>query len=160
MEEILINFLFSLKWLWIVVLFLIWNIVNRSIKIHAAKVDIKRQTMIKTTDYDEEKIIKHLDYIINEALDEYIIFHINPNNVFYINSKKEKEIVDYLVDKVPERISPIEMQMLSMVYNSSYISEFLGRHIYMMVTQYVLEFNVNNSKDTDEEKKPQKLAQE
>jgi hypothetical protein len=55
--------------------------------------------------------------------------------------------VEYLVDVIPERISPALMAKLSLVYNRSYIPKFLGEHIYMIVTNYVLDFNLNQDPD-------------
>lgn len=109
-----------------------------------SKASVAADTMIRDTKYNEDEIMKHLDYIINEALSEYVVFNINPQNVFYINSKLENEIVEHLTEEIPKRLSPTLLTQLSMIYNDDYIGTFLGRHIYLSVVDYVLSFNVDH----------------
>lgn len=143
----LADFLCSMRWLWIFVIILSYRLCSRCIKSLDAMINIKRESLIKDVEYDEEKIIKHVDFIINEALDRYVIINITPKTIYYINSKEEKKIVEYLTDTIPERISPALYSKLSLVYNTNYIPSFLGEHIYMIVTNYVLEFNLNQDPD-------------
>ena len=111
-----------------------------------AKNGVAVDTMIRDTKYDEEEIIKHLDYIINEALSEYVVFNINPQNVFYINSKMENEIIEHLTEEIPKRLSHTLLTQLSFIYDDDYIGTFVGRHIYMMVVDFVISFNVEHDK--------------
>ena len=111
-----------------------------------AKHGVVVDTMIRDTKYDEEEIIKHLDYIINEALSEYVVFNINPQNVFYINSKMENEIIEHLTEEIPKRLSHTLLTQLSFIYDDDYIGTFVGRHIYMMVVDFVISFNVEHDK--------------
>ena len=47
------------------------------------------RTAIKDLLYDENEIIKHLDYLITEGIEEYILLHINPNdNIHYTENIK------------------------------------------------------------------------
>ena len=140
--NILIDFAFSLRWLWIIVVILAYNlgkdIVSNIFKYNALKSDM----IIRDTKYDEETIIAHLDYIINEALDEYNILHITPKQIYYINSKLETEIIEYLIDEIPKRLSKTLITHLNFIYNESYVGAFIGMRIYMTVLNWVLEFNV------------------
>ena len=111
-----------------------------------AKNGVAVDTMIRDTKYDEEEIIRHLDYIINEALSEYVVFNINPQNVFYINSKMENEIIEHLTEEIPKRLSHTLLTQLSFIYDDDYIGTFVGRHIYMMVVDFVISFNVEHDK--------------
>ena len=111
-----------------------------------AKNGVAVDTMIRDTKYDEEEIIKHLDYIINEALSEYVVFNINPQNVFYINSKMENEIIEHLTEEIPKRLSHTLLTQLSFIYDDDYIGTFVGRHIYMMGVDFVVSFNVEHDK--------------
>lgn len=111
-----------------------------------AKNGVSVDTMIRDTKYDEDEIIKHLDYIINEALSEYVIFNINPQNVFYINSKMENEIIANLTEEIPKQLSHTLLTQLSFIYDESYIGTFVGRHIYMTVVDYVISFNMEHDK--------------
>lgn len=101
----------------------------------------------KRFDYNEDKIVAHLDYIIYELLNYYNVFHIAPLNVFYITDSMQQEIINYLVQEVPKRISPSLMHKLTLIYNPGYISTFLGEHIYMIVINYVLNFNLNEAQN-------------
>ena len=97
--------------------------------------------IINNAQYDEEEIIKHLDYIIEEALDEYNLYNIKPLNIEYINHQMEQNIIKYMQDTIPERISSVLMGKLKYIYNDSYIGTFIGGYIYAKVTEYVVVFN-------------------
>lgn len=103
--------------------------------------DIKASDTLNSIKYNEEEIIGHLDYIINEALNTYEILNITPKDIPYINSNMEQEILDYLADEVPGRISNTLYSTLSYIYSNEYIGEFIGTHIYMIVLNYVLNYN-------------------
>lgn len=141
----LIYFIFSMKWLWIIAIILIWRIVNSAINIKRQSISIDRQKLTSDIEFDEQKIISHIDYVINECIDQYILLNVTPNSIYYINSKIEKELIEYVTDNVSDRFSPIIMDKLSMMYNPSYVPIFLGEHIYLVITRYVLEFNINQS---------------
>ena len=59
----------------------------------------------------------------------------------------ETKIIEELTNKVPERISETLMANLSKVYAYDYIGELIGRRIYMLILNYVLEFNLKNNPD-------------
>ena len=103
---------------------------------------LKSDMILRDTKYSEDEILQHLDYIIKEILDEYILLYITPKNIYYINSKLEKEIMDYISNEAPKRISKVLVTQLSFIYNESYIGTFIGHRIYLTVLNYVLEYNV------------------
>lgn len=146
-NAVLIDFLVSLKWIWIIVIFLgyrpVRSVANSIVRFFSLQSDI----VIRDTKYNEEEIIKHLDYIIIEALDEYVMLNISPKNIYYITTKMENKIVEYLSEEIPKRISKTLITHLSFIYSNEYIGIFLGRHIYMLVLDYCLNFNINNSNE-------------
>lgn len=146
-EQIILDFLLSMKWLWIIVIILVYRLVKISINEVVRRTSIKSDVTIRDTVYKEDDIIGHLDYIISEALDEYVLLNIKPKNVYYINTKLENKMIDYLSEEVPKRISKTLLTHLSFIYNSDYVGEFIGKHIYMVVLNYVLSYNINNSDD-------------
>ena len=73
MKEQFIEMVFSMRWLWFIMLIMSWVVVNRIIRLEYDKLTLRREGLIKTFEYDEEKIIKHLDYIVTEEIDRYII---------------------------------------------------------------------------------------
>ena len=147
MKEQFIEFLFSGRWLLIILLIQISIIIKKASLYFYLKTKLNDRAAIKDLLYDENEIIKHLDYLITEGIEEYILLHINPNdNIHYINSKLETEIIDYLKKEIPERISSVLYDKLTFMYSEKYIGEFIGKRIYLSVTQYVLDFNVDNKK--------------
>lgn len=97
-----------------------------------------------TVEYNEEDIIKHLDYIIDEAINTYVLFNIMPKNVYYINKNMEDEMVNNLMDSIPDRISQTLLTKLSYIYNESFVGKFLGEYIYMKITEFVIGYNTEN----------------
>ena len=153
----LVEFLLSMKWLWIFAIILGYRILSRLLSAFELYINIKRNTNISNTDYEEEKIIAHLDYIIQEALDYYKIMNIGTKFTTYINSKIENEILDYLADTVPDRLSGLLLSKLSLIYNHEYVNRFIAEHIYMIVTNFVLEFNTVNKLNESSES-PKELS--
>lgn len=146
MKSHMLYTLISLRWVWIIFGIALIILSKNLITILEDWVNLKIE-QAQSADYSEDKIIAHLDYIIHEALDEYVIFNINPRNLYYINSEMETKIIDDLTNKVPERISETLMANLSKVYSYGYIGELIGRRIYMLVLNYVLDFNLKNNPD-------------
>ena len=104
----------------------------------------KIDTMISSMKYSEDDIVGHLDYIIQEALDDYVITNITPKNIYYIKGSIENEIVSHLQEVIPGRISKTLLVQLSIVYNDDYIAEFIGHRIYFSVVNYVLNYNMSH----------------
>lgn len=149
---ILIDFLLSMKWLWIIVIILIYKLLNKGLNIFIRKISLESDALIKDTQYKEDDIINHLDYIIKEALDEYIILNIKPKEIYYINTKLENSIIEYLSVEIPRRLSKTLITHLSFIYNNEYIGEFIGKHIYIIVLDYVLEYNMEFAPETKNNK--------
>lgn len=139
--ELLFDFFMSMKWLWIVLVIILARFLKAARVYMGQKNDIKAREILKDIKYKEEEIIEHLDYIINEALDSYVLFNIKPKQISYINSKIENEIMNYLAEEVPGRISSTLYSQLAYIYNEDYIGSFIGTHIYMVVLQFRIEYN-------------------
>ena len=129
----------------ITLLIIVYRVCSRCIDIMARENTIEVDKMLRDTKYKEEDIIKHLDYIITEAIDNYELFRIRPKGVFYINSKIENELLETVSEQVSNRISKTLMVQLSFIYSNDYIGEFIGSHIHLMVTEYVVKFNTNSA---------------
>lgn len=143
--SVIIEYILSMKWLWLVVIIMLYDLAKKIINTYARNIALKSDVIIRDTQYKEEDIIKHLDYIIKETLDEYIVFNIRPKQIYYINNKMEKQIIDYLSEEIPKRLSKTLLTHLSFIYNSDYVGEFIGRHIYMIVLEYVLDYNITEA---------------
>lgn len=145
--SVVIEYILSMKWLWLVVIIMLYDLAKKIINTYARNIALKSDVIIRDTQYKEEDIIKHLDYIIKETLDEYIVFNIRPKQIYYINNKMEKQIIDYLSEEIPKRLSKTLLTHLSFIYNSDYVGEFIGRHIYMIVLEYVLDYNITEANE-------------
>ena len=88
--------------------------------------------------------IEAWDNLIKSALDEYKIFNLNIKNLDYITSKEEQEIIEYMQHEVPSRIPMILLKKLECNINSEFIGTYIGTRIYMIVLDFVLEFNTAN----------------
>lgn len=140
----LLDFLLSMRWIYIPILIMLWSIINRWLNIQHTKNVLKREELIKSLDYNEEKIISHLNYIITEEVDRYIAYNISLKNIYYINTKQEKELIAKLIDTIPDMLSVSLVEQLELIYSKDYIGAFIGQYIYATVTNYVLSFNTNN----------------
>lgn len=101
--------------------------------------------------YNEETIIDHLDFLINEALQTYIILEITPKQINYINSKLETEINEHIKNEIADQLSPTLYTQLSIIYDRNYIPKLIGTRIYMAVLNYTLSFNDPRQKNNNEE---------
>lgn len=140
--QTLLGFIISLRWLWIIVIFLGYRIINKIIISIFDYISIKHNTMLRDIDYDEEKILKHLNYIIDEALTEYIVLNVKSKDIPYINTNIENEIREYLSEEVPKRLSDVLIAHLGYVYNKDFIGTYIGRQIYMTVVNYRVNYNI------------------
>lgn len=118
------------------------SLYNKKLNIIKKENEVKAKNVENRVKYDEAEIIKHLDFIIDEALEEYIINEFGFNDTTYISTKEENKIIDYLKDTIPERISDNLYNKLTYIYSENYIGEFLGKKIYYKVVEVVVNNNV------------------
>ena len=85
--------------------------------------------------------VEALDVLIKSVLDEYMIFYLNTKELNYIPNKEEEAIIKYMQDNVPSRVPMILLKKLEYNINSEYIGTYIGTRIYMIVLDFVLEFN-------------------
>lgn len=126
-----------------VTLFMIYKLISRSLDIKLQKNKIESDKLIKDTDIDN-KVLDQLDSIINDILEEYVVFEIKTKDITYISNSTEDKIRAYITEEITKRISVLLMKKLEYIYNSDYIGELIGKRIYMSVTDYSLRFNVEN----------------
>lgn len=145
--DIIIEFLLSMKWIWLIVIIMVYKLLKNIINVISREITLKSDMIIRDTTYKEDDIINHLDYIITEALEEYVLINIKPKDIYYINTALENKIIDHLSNEIPKRISKTLLTHLSFIYSSDYIGEFIGKHIYMTVLEYVLTYNMNEAEE-------------
>ena len=103
--------------------------------------DNQTPTLVK---YDEKEIIGHLEYLVSEVIDFYVIMNFSSKNIYYITSILEKEMLDKITESVSERISPILLSELEIIYNKDFVGKFIGEYIYLKVSEFVVVYNTEN----------------
>ena len=127
---------------WMVLLtYMIFSVIANYLR---AKIIIEREQS-QLFDFNEEAIIKHLEFIISEAFNQYLLFNLVPSNIYYIKKEKETEIINYMIDKVANMISPTLYNQLKFIYHPKFINEAIASHIHLVVLNYVIEFNTSNN---------------
>lgn len=96
------------------------------------------------TKYDEKEIIAHLDYIVSECIDEYMLYNVSGKDIYYINSKDEEEMLNVVKKNVTDRISPTLIDQLSFIYNADFLGSYIANYVYIKVSTSVAEFNATN----------------
>lgn len=140
--DLFIEFLFSMRWIWLVVVLLIYRLLKIVAIGWSNKLSMESDKILRDTEYKEEDTVAHLDYIIREALDEYNLLNIVPKDIQYINTRMEEEILNYMKDEIPNRVSKTLITHLSFIYNSDYLGEYLAKHIYLAVVDFRLNYNL------------------
>ena len=134
--------------LWFIIwLFLIVIIINRRIK---DWLYIQKNKEAKNTSYNDQFILSHLNLIISQVLDSYVLFNINiDSNIYYISSDMQTEMINTISDKVAKRISPTLYDELSVLYNPEEVGAIIGELIYLAVQSFAIDFN--RAKATDKQ---------
>jgi len=145
MESLVIKIIL-LVWLYLL-LIVINKFTNIITNILALKFDNDSSLKLVSTKYSEEEIIGHLDYIIDETIDEYVLYQLKPKNLYYINNKAEKEMTEYVTEKVTEKISSTLQRQLALLYDSDYIGKAIGSRVYAKELEFILSFNMANNKE-------------
>ena len=128
----------------VITLITVYLIAAKFARIMNTKILFNRDIEMNKLKFSELEILAHLDFIIEECLDYYIAINLTPKQLYYISNNIEKEIIDYLGEVVPSRISPTLYSQLSLVYDSSQVGTVIGEKIYTKVLEYVIQFNVQN----------------
>lgn len=124
----------------------LYTIARKFARIMNCKILFERDIQMYKLQFSEQDILKHLDFIIEEFLDYYVVMNITPKQIYYINNSMETEMVNVLGEVIPTRISPALYSKLSLIYDNNQIGTIIGEKIYTKVLEYVIEFNVANKK--------------
>ena len=88
-----------------------------------------------------------LENYINSIFIDYRLKYIEADeSLIYINNEKEIEILHEIGNICSERLSPAMVDKLSLFWNREQIAKVISDKIYLIVVQYVANFNaVKNS---------------
>lgn len=123
---------------------LLYRALNKLVIVLKSKFEFDKDIKSLQINYDEDVILKHLDFVIDETVNDYFIYNIRPKNIYYINNALENEIVEYVSNAVAGKMSPTLQLELSLLYAKDYIGKAVGTRIYRKVLEYILVFNVDN----------------
>lgn len=153
-----LEFIISLKWLWIIVVLygisLMQNVIiilNERNRINDEKNKLERDKFIKEFDIEErKKIVNSLDELITEILAEYVMLQVKAKDIDYINTDLENKIRNFITEELPKRMPTVLLKKLEFAYNEEYVGTLIGARIFFAVTDYRLSTNVaKEDKSTD-----------
>ena len=126
-------------WL-ILLLFVSLFLANRRIKEYLY---IKRIENACKNEFDEAKIIAHLNEVIWHSLSQYVLFNLSPqaSNKVYIDTETQKNITDYLINTIPDRLSSTLRDKLSLICSEDSLGTYIAENVYILVQDYVLKYN-------------------
>ena len=104
---------------------------------------LERDRLDLDTKLDLE-FIDILDKMIMDTFNEYKVLNLAYDQT-YINTEKEEQILSEVSDLVAARLSTTFKKQLSLYYNPSVIPEVIGKKIYLIVMNYVIENNQTKS---------------
>lgn len=97
----------------------------------------------------DKSIPETLDLIIQESFTDYKIKFLYPMEEGFINSEREKQIRNELVQMVTNRISSAALDKISLFYNINNIADIIADKIYIIVMDYVTQHNAATNDDTN-----------
>ena len=83
-------------------------------------------------------IMERLDQMIMNCFNEYMILNIEFRELDYINKEMEDIIVREVSHMVIDRISPVFLNKISLMYNKDTLSDIISKKVYLHTMNYVL----------------------
>ena len=122
-------------------LFIITLIVSVRKKI---KYDINYKEYTKNSGITLEECESLLDEFITREFDNYCILNLNYQDIEYVNSTMENEIMKDVINIVQERISDNLIIKMNYFYSKKAISDIIAEKVFILTTSYSLSINVKN----------------
>ena len=124
-------------------LFIITLIVSVRKKI---KYDINYKEYTKNSGITLEECESLLDEFITREFDNYCILNLNYQDIEYVNSTMENEIMKDVINIVQERISDNLIIKMNYFYSKKAISDIIAEKVFILTTSYSLSINLKNNK--------------
>lgn len=86
-------------------------------------------------------IVEQLDQMIMNCFNEYMILNIEFRELDYINKEIEDIIVREVAHMVIDRMSPMYLNKISLIYNKASLSDMISKKVYLYTMNYVLNKN-------------------
>ena len=124
-------------------LFIITLIVSVRKKI---KYDINYKEYTKNSGITLEECESLLDEFITREFDNYCILNLNYQDIEYVNSTMENEIMKDVINIVQERISDNLIIKMNYFYSKKAISDIIAEKVFILATSYSLSINLKTNK--------------
>ena len=124
-------------------LFIITLIVSIRKKI---KYDINYKEYTKNSGITLEECESLLDEFITREFDNYCILNLNYQDIEYVNSTMENEIMKDVINIVQERISDNLIIKMNYFYSKKAISDIIAEKVFILTTSYSLSINLKTNK--------------
>ena len=124
-------------------LFIITLIVSVRKKI---KYDINYKEYTKNSGITLEECESLLDEFITREFDNYCIVNLDYQDIEYVNSTMENEIMKDVINIVQERISDNLIIKMNYFYSKKAISDIIAEKVFILTTSYSLSINLKNNK--------------
>ena len=124
-------------------LFIITLIVSVRKKI---KYDINYKEYTKNSGITLEECESLLDEFITREFDNYCILNLNYQDIEYVDSTMENEIMKDVINIVQERISDNLIIKMNYFYSKKAISDIIAEKVFILTTSYSLSINLKNNK--------------
>lgn len=85
-----------------------------------------------------------IDLMITEEVNKYHIIMNEPNNVEYMSDDSIEEMERYILEKVLNNMSPINLQRLKYVYNPDKLEDIIYEKVQLAVISYSSELNTTS----------------
>lgn len=98
----------------------------------------------------KKETISFLNEFVTDCMQDYIMNNILPDiGLTYINKDRENKIRADLTNKVKIRLSDTIYRKMSLYFSEEHIGEMLAEKIYITVTIYVADFNMDRESVRD-----------
>ena len=125
---------------------LLWIFMYSMIRIKNVNYQLELRKL-ETYSKIDQTIPEHLDRVILEAFEEYMVLNEAYKKVDYINKEMETRILHGVSEYVDKRMSSLFYSKLTMYYNEEFISQIIANKIYILV----MNNSIQNNQIRDEE---------
>mgnify|MGYP004730076253 CR=1 FL=1 len=90
---------------------------------------------------DVEDINKNFDTMLNQIFADFLMLNPKYMTIQYYNSEEETDLHKTFVEYVSNRLSPILIEKLFLVYDATNINDIIAEKCYIIITDFVVKAN-------------------
>lgn len=130
----------------IVFMILFFNTINKKITMDyndkVEKTNLEKQKFYSSLDRD--KMVIEIEKFVTDIIDEYCLLYVNNTEEPYITEKKQNEIVEEVMVRIPDKLSPVILSKVKLSVNikdAKDLNNYLRYVVSLGVMKKVLETN-------------------